>query len=105
MKTKLIAAFITLTVSSPVLAQTKIFTMIGEPDCGKWINQNSIPNKAWLLGFLSGVNITFKDSKDALGKVNAEQTYLWMDNYCKKNPLEQLATGAIDLYVELVMKK
>ena len=32
---------------------------------------------------------------------SAGQIYLWMDNYCKKYPLENVTAGALALLIEL----
>ncbi|MDM0117529.1 hypothetical protein QTI66_36050 [Variovorax sp. J22R133] len=36
---------------------------------------------------------------------SADQAYLWMDNYCKANPLKGVADGAADLFIEVQQKK
>ena len=69
-------------------------TTFGEYDCGQWINSKSDTKKAWLMGYVSGLNTEFYESsgkKDPLGRLNsAEQMFLWVDNYCKENPLSNL---------------
>jgi hypothetical protein len=43
--------------------------------------------------------------KDVLEKVSSlDQMILWMDNYCKNNPLNSAAMGAVDLFLELSKK-
>ena len=80
---------------------------IGAYDCGQWFVKKEVA-KAWLLGYLSGINAMLGDDKkkyDPLDKLNsAEQAFLWMDNYCKRNPLNTITTGALDLYLELQKK-
>jgi hypothetical protein len=98
-------ALIAMTVSSPVLATTSF----GSMDCGQWVknqsnNSPNIQSKAWLLGYLSGLNAV-EFSENALDKINStEQIFLWMDNYCKKNPLERVPKGAQQLMIELIKK-
>ena len=83
--------------------------MFGVPDCGEWINQASNPKKGWLLGYMSGLN-TLHDvenlkSEDPLKKLNsADQIFLWMDNYCKTNPLKNVGLGGWELFKELRKK-
>ena len=93
-----------LTVSTPPAFAVITF---GSYDCGQWFNAGP-PAKSWLLGFLSGVNFMVANPKkryDPLDTMNsAEQAYLWMDNYCKANPLKTIANGASDLYMELQEK-
>lgn len=77
-------------------------TSFGAPDCGSWIAAPSPAHKAWLMGFLSGVNAMWKGS-DPLDQVtNANQFFVWMDNYCRAHPLNKVTDGGVDLYIELV---
>jgi hypothetical protein len=58
------------------------FTQVsfGDPDCGKWIKLNRQTDKAWLLGYLSGMN-TDITNKNFLNKLDsAEQAFLFVDN-------------------------
>jgi hypothetical protein len=32
-------------------------TTFGRPDCGAWVKTPRAPDKAWLLGHLSGINV------------------------------------------------
>jgi hypothetical protein len=44
-------------------------------------------------------------NKDPLDKINsAEQIFVWMDNYCRANPLKNVREGAQDLFIELQKK-
>ncbi len=83
--------------------------VFGVPDCGQWVKENTQPRKAWLLGFMSGMNSVhmkgISSPADPLDKLNtANQMFLWMDNYCKNNPLDSVADGAFALYLELARK-
>jgi hypothetical protein len=80
--------------------------IIGEPDCGQWVSRKREPDKAWLLGYLSGANSWQVATKaDLLKQIgSAEQIFLWMDNYCKANPLSFLGDGGNKLIVEIVLK-
>ena len=81
-------------------------TIIGNKDCGEWFKLEG--PKVWLMGYLSGLNVMVAEDKknDPLGNLNsAEQAILWMDNYCKANPLTTVADGAQKLYIELAQKK
>lgn len=78
--------------------------MFGAPDCGQWIATNRGSDRVWLLGYLSAKNgdWTHETKKDVLEQLNsADQIVLWMDNYCKANPLKNVATGAEILFLEL----
>jgi hypothetical protein len=85
-------------------------TTFGEPDCGQWVKDNQRMrslDEAWLLGFLTGLNLSSSPyyEKDFLKSSSAAQLFLWMDNYCQKNPLKDISQGAIELGLELNAKK
>jgi hypothetical protein len=98
-----LTTFVLLT--QPVFGQT----VFGMPDCGEWINKANNPQKGWLLGYMSGLN-TLHDIEDLkpespLKKINsANQVFLWMDNYCKTNPLKTVGDGGWVLFKELRKK-
>lgn len=44
--------------------------------------------------------------RDPLGRLkSAQQVYVWMDNYCKANPLKTVTEAGYELVVELMEKK
>jgi hypothetical protein len=105
MKTKLIFILIlNCFFCLPAVSQTGF----GNIDCGKWVaNSKSSPSyRSWLLGFMSGLSAGIATPKsDPLDKINsAEQIYLWMDNYCAKNPLKSVVDGGNSLFYELSVK-
>lgn len=79
----------------------------GSYDCGQWFTKHILA-RPWLLGYLSGLaEGDYEIGKvDVLDRLNsADQAFLWMDNYCKSNPLKEVGEGAIDLYLELERQK
>jgi hypothetical protein len=85
-------------------------TSFGGSDCGEWVNgsKSNAPMRAWLLGYMSGLgamhDLNGRDD-DPLDKINsAQQIYLWMDNFCQKNPLRSVRSGGVDLFLELMKK-
>ena len=85
-------------------------TYFGAVDCGEWIRNPNATKKAWLMGYLSGLNKMYTLNrdipKDPLGALRSgDQALLWMDNFCQRNPLEMVATGAMELFVELMARK
>ena len=86
------------------------FSVWGSSDCGEWVkhSKSSPTLKAWLMGYMSGIGVMYNhlgDTNNPLGKINsAEQFYLWMDNYCQKNPLSTVTTGGAVLFTELKSK-
>lgn len=80
-------------------------TTFGSYDCGQWVNAKDNNKKAWLMGYVSGLNTEFYESsgrKDPLNKLNsAEQMFLWVENYCEANPLSDLKSAGYKLLEEL----
>jgi hypothetical protein len=79
-------------------------TVFGVPDCGEWLSKKREPDKAWLLGYVSSLSTSHRFGGDPFGKIkSAEQIFLWMNNFCQKNPLKDVSSGAFDLYIELLI--
>ena len=81
---------------------------IGDYDCGQWFTaERRQPAQAWLLGYLTGSNEPFAGSgKEPLRRLNsADQAYLWVDNYCKANPLQSVSDAGKALLRELSKAK
>jgi hypothetical protein len=83
---------------------TDATTIAGTPSCGDWVsatqeNQSSIRvDRSWLLGFLSGLAVGQK--KDFI-RTDNKSMFLWVDNYCRSNPLNNLADAGDSLANEL----
>ncbi len=82
-------------------------TTFGGPDCGEWIKSPTHSKRVWLAGYLSGLNMQHsldeKKPTDPLGKLSsAEQAFLWVDNYCKENPLKDVPSAGALLFFELI---
>jgi hypothetical protein len=91
-------------------ANSQASTVFGSPDCGQWVAEKTPTRRTWLMGYLSGLNNLHdllnqkpKNPLDALS--SADQAFLWMDNWCKANPLKSVSNGAIDLFIELMRNK
>lgn len=97
-------------ISQPVFGQA----IFGGSDCGQWISSKAENRKAWVLGFMSGMSMAThyfgtptdrKANGDWLDKVNsADQIFLFVDNYCQKNPLRKVESAGMALYIELTSK-
>jgi hypothetical protein len=56
-------------------------------------------------GYISGLNIGDEKARNTLKNISsADQIFLWMDNYCKANPLKDVSYGAETLMEELRKK-
>lgn len=100
-----VALTIMLLLIQPVFGQTAF----GNFDCGQWVTSKNEPRKAWLLGFMTGMSLSTHFSNpsfgDWLGKANsADQMFVFVDNFCQKNPLNKIESAAVELYLELRKK-
>ena len=113
---KNIYALLAIMVFSTISNSANAIEIMGYRSCGKWIQgreteRRSGPtdwldassNSDWLLGYLSGLAIGF--NKDFLKGTDNPSIYLWVDNYCRANPLKRIDDTADDLAVELIRQK
>lgn len=96
MKRRVCLAAVLLMLFQPAHA----ITTFGGQDCGQWIAN---PNKIWLAGFLSGLNVSVaKNLYDPLNQLGSlDQAVLWIDKYCRANPLNRATGAATLLFIEL----
>lgn len=79
-------------------------TSMGDRTCGKWIaNKSNLSassyDRTWLVGYMTGLAVALQT--DILQQPDGESIFLWMDNWCRANPLSNLSTGGTVLYNEL----
>ena len=83
--------------------------IVGARSCGAWIANSTQTtasreaDRAWLVGFLSGLAIGAR--KDFLRGIDSDSMYLWIDNYCRANPLKFLDSAGVALAQELIDQK
>jgi hypothetical protein len=100
-------ASLALVISATVFAQA--ITIRGASSCGVWIKERqekkipTLTNERWLVGYLSGLARAL--NKDIVNGTDNASIFLWMDNYCQKKPLNDIADGAEDLSRELAKQK
>lgn len=107
MKTKMSLVVLLLTICMMKPAFSAPVSLFGVPDCGQWVNRKSEPDKAWLLGYVSGLNFKHveKGGTNALETVNsADQMFVWMTNYCQKTPMSKLSDAGFEMFQELLIK-
>jgi hypothetical protein len=99
-----VAAALVFTISA-ASAQPSVFVM-GDVNCGKWIEgrtqRTALNLEGFVQGFLNGLaqgtGIEFWDVGG--NRVSNSQVFLWMDNYCRTNPLSNVYAGATALINE-----
>ena len=105
----MIRKIILLLLIASVSNSASAVSYMGNTPCGKWVKDRSsgrvgdqLASVGWLIGYLNGVAVW--SDVDILLKADGESLMLWMDNYCKANPLESVAHGGLLLGVELLKK-
>ncbi len=99
-------------LSQPAFPQAKRFaTILGaaEDSCADWITardrKDAQAYEFWLLGFVTGLNVSKDHRDDFLSGIKGNSLGLWMDKYCRENPLKSIPQGAFQLIEELTGKK
>jgi hypothetical protein len=102
----IVAALLAGTASAPASAQRTIIGH-GLSSCGTWTQERreargAIPTRAWILGYLSGVNALDGDA-DFLAPVAVDSPAIfgWIDNYCRSKPLDNVQDAVNGLMIEL----
>jgi hypothetical protein len=102
------ASLMLLSVLFSSAATAAAIVVRGGSSCGQWVQERSADgkpgasNEFWLLGYMSG--LAAASGTDALRDTDAAYIELWMDNYCKANPLKRVDDGGDDLFIELKKK-
>lgn len=91
-----------LAFSEPTGIQTRY---MGKVSCGTWPAELDVTDvrKAVPLNFVLGIIVgkSFESNKSLMEHVDIPSVSLWMDNYCRDNPLDTIVTGALELSNEL----
>jgi hypothetical protein len=80
----------------------------GGASCGTWLEARRTRGsdtwvfRAWILGFVSGVNAA--SQLDFLVEPDANAIFAWFDNYCRQHPLDKLSKASNALIEDLVMR-
>lgn len=81
-------------------------TVRGMGSCGKWVQTKGtsarLSPEAWVVGFISG--IALGTNVDLLKSNDNESLFLWLDNFCRDNPLLPLYDASNKLSLELEKK-
>jgi len=90
---------------APVVAADSVDAAIrGAPSCGEWVAQRkkadtlALGNATWAIGYLSGLGAGSGRNVFA-GRDNAA-VFAWLDNYCRTNPLKDVAAAGRVLMAE-----
>lgn len=79
----------------------------GATSCGDWVQERqlkgSTTRQTWVVGYLSGLAVG--SEVDFIGKKDNPSLFLWIDNYCRANPLKDIDDAANELALELIKSK
>lgn len=107
----IIVAVLVLVSSAALGGDATGYSIQGGHSCGAFIaglQKDSIgktADSAWMAGFITGYNFGTPDTYDILGNTDFLSARLWMENYCKQNPLSNLSEGMDRLTVELYPRR
>jgi hypothetical protein len=83
----------------------------GALPCGRWVAQREANEHdmalAWVMGFMSSFNHYIERSSKKSGVFEEIDHYsiaLWMDKYCRNNPLKSVYKGSTVLIEEMNKK-
>lgn len=105
-KQALIAAAMAALLTGPATAREPVWTGT-TVECREWAETRAwLQNdrEGYLLGLLDGLSLgTWTEFWRAGGtKISHKQVFLWMDEYCRDEPLSDVTAGALLLYKERV---
>lgn len=104
---KLLVFLIPLMVS-PAYAQQSTIIGVGAIPCSEWTEARQaggpkvLQLRAWLFGFVSGINAGLQPHGDMLIGENSETFAGWIDNYCQKIQARSLGSAANEMATEFV---
>lgn len=76
---------------------------LGRKSCGQYIEARTergskeANNLAWINGYVTAYNSVTPHTYDILAGTHTRRILLWLDNWCKANPLKYLAEGMQEL--------
>lgn len=92
-------------LAPPARTQGITFFTTGDGSCGEWVEARTESHIHWLNGYLSGINSGKGGRTDMLKGVTPSSVSVWMDNYCRSNPLERVSQAANLLASELLKRQ
>jgi hypothetical protein len=88
------------------------YSSVDATSCGDYINARRNTDGVfyaqitfWVSGYLTAYNTLSSDTYDILGSTDHKSAMLWLENYCKENPLKNMGTGMTAFEVELFPKR
>jgi hypothetical protein len=102
----IVALFVCLMSGSVHAERAKLYAW-DDMSCGAWAASAEHKNQriaytAWIMGFVSGHNwMTPGNQAKTGGSLSPETIALYLDKYCRENPLQDFINGTFELVKEL----
>ena len=86
-------------------------TTLGARSCGQWLEAAKedgllrVVLKSWVSGYVTAVNTWIEGKNDWLEGIDIPSAMLWIDKYCKENPLSNGSDAMWYLLRELGVKR
>ena len=102
---------IAILLSFTVPEKAEAVMIRGAADCGQWLDfrkdtasrTNGV--EFWVMGYLSALSFsTNKEFWESGNGLSAQQVMYWIDNYCRENPLSNVARAADTLFLERTLQ-
>lgn len=98
-----------LCAATIALAQDRPVSVLSYEDtsCGTWVKSENVTweraqYRSWFRGFVSGYNFGNPGNQVHFARMPDDQTlYLFIDKYCRDNPLKPFVSAAFKLVEEL----
>jgi hypothetical protein len=78
----------------------------GTSSCGSFVearkNATATMYRTWLTGYFTALNLMSPDTYNLLGSTDIDGAILWVENYCRANPIKNFENAAQALWVELL---
>ena len=82
---------VALSLTAPAAAQV---TIKGLADCALWVEARNVGRSValehYMVGFINGISMGSNVDIWGAREIRQEQFYLWIDKWCRDNPLDTL---------------
>ncbi len=84
----------------------KSYAVVGSISCGRFLetlktDHGKVIHQAYLMGYITAYNLVKPNTYNILGRADVDSAMLWLENWCKANPLKPLNQGLDSLTDEL----
>jgi len=93
LKTALVAGSLLFVLAAPIAAEGQAVLGQGNVSCSSWLENHTSDDArgAWILGYITGFNqYGSKSESDVSEGTTTEKMMVWIDNYCRNHPADNL---------------